>query len=175
MLGLDRKGWLRVGGYTLWGVLLYSVCIAGIPWVLWKTCFDSNLWLCGGAIAQAIPAATQETLTHHFGYALELFYLAIELSFLAIIGLLWSAISILRCGPPDGRLGVAKLSLLAFAIPSLWCQTMTVSFLNMQDLPKSCESALFLLLALTPVILPLAWCLTWAIDVVRRQRASGAA
>ena len=24
-------------------------------------------------------------------------------------------------------------------------------------------------------ILPLAWCLTWAIDVVRRQRASGAA
>ena len=24
-------------------------------------------------------------------------------------------------------------------------------------------------------VLPLAWCLTWAIDVVRRQRASGAA
>lgn len=176
-MGLDRKGWLKAAGYTLWGLLLWVAVGIGLPVVLFDTIHEPLLseptrhqsirwiWDCSnGLYEMGVPEP-------------RCFWLAFLLWFLPFqaLGLSWTALSILRRGPPGGRLGTARVVLLAFAVPILWWLLVSACASGSVVWPDGVQGVLERLVRLAGITLSIAWCLTWAIDVVRRQRPAGAA
>ncbi len=182
------REWRKITGYACLGCLTWLGVMGPLFYFFGMTSFEKPvdwMFVTVNRLGLRIPMGG--------GAVLLQIYLGSCVMLLQAFALAASALCILRLSPPQGRpsrSGVALMALpLALASGVFWaiaiCYDIAMTggsgfqilYLFTHALSRLMNMPLgYQYLALTVILgLPLAWCLTWSIDVVRRQRASGAA
>lgn len=156
--GLERRDWLWVAGYALCGFLLFSICSSG-AWMILAATFGRS------SAPVKLLMEVQDWLGGP-GKMLLLInsVLGVVRAFLWAVGFAGSSLWLLGAGPNEERMRTGKVLLLSAGLSVL----ATLGFAFQDYLPERVFGA-WKVAAI--FVLPAAWCLTWALDAVRRQVA----
>ncbi len=168
MPGFGRRDWGRVSACTLWGMVIFFCCTLwpfitfgnycgqyapfapAFDWVLAGTA-RAQAWLSRSGWPFPFPPGSYLLWAPLWGAALA-----------------WSALSILRKGPQEGRLGPAPVLLLSGLVAVLLLGYHALCIGSLIRLPTGIHVGI----NVGVFVLPIVWCLTWAIDVARRERGA---
>ena len=162
MWGLNRRDAWKILAYTLLGILIQVSSVVIISWV-------SGLFM--RPSAQLGP--TSKTIMNWlegrglpFGYSVVL-VVGLESSWLPLTGFVLSALTILLCGPKENRIAVWKILLLSIGVSIVLSVGVLLIPVDIY-VSKSVLQRGHIAVAFTTGAI---WCLTWALDVVRRSKA----